>query len=149
MATEEQEEKEAKRRARTEAAAQAQAAKANASAAPADPKKAAVEAAVQRAQAKRQTMETSAPDIQVGSGSGSSANASNIRDDSAPNLEALKVQVDKAEEKLAMMQGMLEEAQAESPLDDNKIAKLTRAVEKNQDRVSAAERAFTAAGGVL
>ncbi len=65
------------------------------------------------------------------------------------DLDTLKANIDKAQDKLAMMQGMLEEAQAESPVDDNKVAKLTRAVEKNRERVTAAEKAFTAAGGNL
>ncbi|ABC28728.1 predicted NADH:ubiquinone oxidoreductase, subunit RnfC [Hahella chejuensis KCTC 2396] len=57
-----------------------------------------------------------------------------------PNLEELTSQVDKARDKLSMMQGMLDDAKAEQPADDAKIAKLQRAVEKNQDRLAAAQK---------
>ncbi|WP_020408252.1 electron transport complex subunit RsxC [Hahella ganghwensis] len=66
---------------------------------------------------------------------------------SPEELEALRNNIDKARDKLVMMQGMLEEAQAESPTDESKIAKLTRAVEKNQERLKAAETAYQNAGG--
>ncbi|AZZ93603.1 electron transport complex subunit RsxC [Hahella sp. KA22] len=69
----------------------------------------------------------------------------------APNLEELSSQVDKARDKLSMMQGMLDDAKAEQPADEAKIAKLQRAVEKNQERLAAAqktlEEARTQAGG--
>ncbi len=73
----------------------------------------------------------------------------NLTEDTAPgpDLEQLQSQVAKARDKLTMMQGMLEDAQAESPVDEAKVAKLTRAVEKNQERVHAAEAAYIEAGG--
>ncbi|OZG72480.1 electron transport complex subunit RsxC [Hahella sp. CCB-MM4] len=68
---------------------------------------------------------------------------------SAEELETLRTNIDKARDKLSMMQGMLDEAQTESPEDEAKIAKLTRAVEKNLERVNAAETAYQEAGGEI
>lgn len=129
-------EKEAKRKARAEAAAKAQAAKkaqaeqaqsstpsTNAAspgtaAQPAgadDAKKAAIAAALARKQSKAPSAET------------------------APDLDALKDAWDKAQSKLDKMHDALEQAKENTP---EQVEKLTRAVEKNQVRVTQAKQAY-------
>ncbi len=61
---------------------------------------------------------------------------------SALDSEALQANLQKAEDKLAMMQGMLTDAIQEN--DPKKVAKLERAVEKNRERVASARKALNA-----
>ena len=131
----EKSEKEAKRKARAEAAAKAQAAKKAAEAAkPAeapqdtteqvDPKQAAIQAALERSQAKKSSQ---APEIK-------------IQAKVAPlDINALKTAWDKAQAKLDKMHDALENAIVNTP---EQVEKLTRAVEKNQVRVNQAKQAW-------
>ncbi|MCH2158309.1 MAG: electron transport complex subunit RsxC [Oleiphilaceae bacterium] len=114
----EAQEKEAKRKARAEAAAKLQAEKkaAAANAESVDPKKAAIEAALARKNASK--AETVSAQVSV---------------------EELQGNLDKAQSKLDKMIDALEDAKANAP--DN-VAKLQRAVEKNQLRVNQAKQAL-------
>jgi len=131
----EQAEKDAKRKARAEAAAKAQAAKKAAEAAqpadvnqktdsespiaePVDTKKAAIQAALERSQAKKSVQ---AIEIEV------------------PDLDALKTAWDKTRSKLEKMHDALDNAKENNP---EQVEKLTRAVEKNQMRVNQAKQAW-------
>ncbi len=131
----EQAEKDAKRKARAEAAAKAQAAKKAAEAAqpadvnqktdsespitdPVDTKKASIQAALERSQAKKSVQ---AIEIEV------------------PDLDALKTAWDKTQSKLEKMHDALDNAKENNP---EQVEKLTRAVEKNQMRVNQAKQAW-------
>ena len=120
-------EKEAKRKARAEAAAKAQAAKQaqandaptpqSAGADPADSKQAAIQAALARKQVKPEGNQV-------------------------PDLDTLKETWDKAQAKLDKMLDTLEQAKQDNP---EQVEKLTRAVEKNQVRVTQAKQAYETA----
>lgn len=132
----EQAEKDAKRKARSDAAAKAQAAKKAAEAAipantavenptklstdnPADSKKAAIQAALARNKDKNPASSTSKP-VEI-------------------DLSTLKTAWDKAQAKLDKMHDALDDAKANNP---DQVEKLTRAVEKNQMRVTQAKQAW-------
>ena len=125
----EAEEKEAKRRARAEAAAKMQAEKAkqaqeqatgDISLTPEDPKKAAIAAALARKQA-------------------SSSDAATAPQVTEKSVDELKEAFEKAQIKLDKMMDALEDAKSNAP--DN-VAKLQRAVEKNQLRVNQAKQSY-------
>mgnify|MGYP000120109735 CR=1 FL=1 len=140
----EQAEKDAKRKARADAAAKAQAAKKVAAAAKpagadtdtqanvtqedtADTKKAAIQAALERSKAKNQAKSASQPEDVI-------------------DLDALKTAWDKTQAKLDKMHDALDDAKANNP---GQVEKLTRAVEKNQMRVTQAKQAWEKASTSL
>ena len=129
----EQQEKAAKRKARAEAAAKAQAARQKISEAEsqrsdtdsADPQQVSIEAAVKRAQTKRQHAERQ-------------TKAEALPDQKA-RLKELQANVEKAQAKLSKVQASLTEAER----DDNPMAeKLRNAVAKNKTRLTAATQAL-------
>ena len=123
----EKEEKDAKRKARAEAAAKAQATKKAAgesSAAPSGDSNDPVRMFEPKSSEVSQQEANTTPEIET------------------VDLEALKLAWDKAQSKLDKMYDALEDAKANNP--DN-VAKLTRAVEKNQMRVNQAKLAWNKA----
>lgn len=131
----EQAEKEAKRKERAKAAAEAQAkkkaaAEQAAAGEPAADDRAAKAAMVQQALARKQAaaMDTAPP-----------APATE-----QPDIESLQKQLDQAQDKLAKMQGMLDEARSNGAdnIDNGNVDKLERAVNKNQERVKRAQEAL-------
>ncbi|RMF19209.1 MAG: electron transport complex subunit RsxC, partial [Gammaproteobacteria bacterium] len=84
----------------------------------------------------------------LGSATGENTSPEEKSDPAAPDLDALKAAVANAQRKLDMMQNMLEEAQANGDPED-KIAKLMRAVSKNEERLKQAQDALTRAQATL
>jgi len=130
----EQAEKDAKRKARAENAAKAQAAKKAAEAVDAgtetqantasddttDTKKVAIQAALDRSKEKSQANNASKPEEVI-------------------DIDALKTAWDKTQAKLDKMHDALDDAKVNNP---DQVDKLTRAVEKNQMRVTQAKQAW-------